>query len=225
LVLVIGLGYAMLPVGAYGAIDRFQTQRGELKRVIGNLSAIGMVSGLLVGVCLPTLLSTEVSTGEIEWVRHSQQRGAGGAWGGTIGNAIVTIPPYLTEKIFGAPFVTLSVLGLLALAYRRPRLALASGIYALTVVGLVINSMYWLLPLSYAIYPERVALLLLLPCAVGIGALLDGVRLQARHVSQSLRSRWGVHLCNRRPRRQRPGRMNADGELVLAIGIGRCTLH
>jgi hypothetical protein len=45
-----------------------------------------------------------------------------------------------------------------------------------TIIGLVINSMYWLLPLSYAMYPERVALLLLLPFAVGIGALLDGVR-------------------------------------------------
>ncbi|HYY15219.1 MAG TPA: hypothetical protein VE965_00975, partial [Gammaproteobacteria bacterium] len=123
-----------------------------------------------------TLLSTEVSPGEIEWVRHFQQRGAGGAWGGTIGNAIVTVPPYLTEKIFGAPFVVLSVLGWVVLAIRRPRLALASGVGAMTVVGLVINSMYWLLPLSYAIYPERVALLLLLPCALGIGALLDGLR-------------------------------------------------
>jgi hypothetical protein len=189
LIPVIGLGYAMLPVGAYVAIDRFHTKRAALKPVIENLLAIGLLSGLFVGVCLPTILSTAVSMAEIEWVRHFQQRGAGGAWGGTIGNAMVTIPPYLTEKIFGAPFVTLSVLGLLVLAYRRPHLALASGIYALTVVGLVINSMYWLLPLSYAIYPERVALLLLLPCAVGIGALLDGVR---HLVARRAVLLWGV---------------------------------
>jgi hypothetical protein len=176
LIPVIGYCYAMLPVGVYVVIGRWHTQRNALKRVMWNLSAIGLVSGLLVGVCLPSLLSTEVSPGEIEWVRHFQQRGAGGAWGGTIGNAIVTIPPYLTQKIFGAPYVMLSVLGLFVLAYRRPHLALASGICVLTVVGLVINSMYWLLPLSYAIYPERVALLLLLPSALGIGALLDGVR-------------------------------------------------
>jgi hypothetical protein len=44
-----------------------------------------------------------------------------------------------------------------------------------TIIGLIINSMYWLLPLSYAMYPERVALLLLVPCAVGIGALLNAV--------------------------------------------------
>jgi hypothetical protein len=176
LIPVIGLCYAMLPIGVYVAIHRFYTQREALQRIMRNLLPIGLVSGLFVGVCLPTLLSTEVSTGEIEWVRHFQQRGAGGAWGGTIGNAIATIPPYLTEKIFGAPFVVLSVLGLLVLAYRRPHVALASGICVLTVIGLVINSMYWLLPLSYAIYPERVALLLLLPSALGIGALLDGVR-------------------------------------------------
>jgi hypothetical protein len=175
LIPVIGLCYVMLPVGVYVAIDRFKSQREALKRVMWNLLAIGLVSGLLVGACLPVLLSTEVSPGEIEWVRHFQQRGAGGAWGGTIGNAIVTIPPYLMEKIFGSPFVILSVLGLLVLAYRRPHLALASGICVLAVIGLVINSMYWLLPLSYAIYPERVALLLLLPCAVGIGGLVDGV--------------------------------------------------
>ena len=184
LIPVIGLCYAMLPVAVYVVIDRFLRQRATLKRVMWNLLTIGLVSGLLVGVCLPTLLSTEVSTAEIEWVRHFQQRGAGGAWGGTIGNAIVTIPPYLTEKIFGGPFVILSVLGLLVLAYRRPHLALVSGICVLTIIGLVINSMYWLLPLSYAIYPERVALLLLLPFALGIGALLDGVRHLAarRHI-------------------------------------------
>jgi hypothetical protein len=189
LIPVIGLCYAMLPVGVYVTIDRFQTQREALQRVMCNLLGIGLVSGLLVAVCLPSLLSTDVSTGEIEWVRHFQQGGAGGAWGGTIGNAIVTIPPYLTEKIFGVPFVTLSVLGWLVLAFRRPRLALASGIGAMTVVGLVINSMYWLLPLSYAIYPERVALLLLLPCALGIGALLDGVRC---FVARSDILHWGM---------------------------------
>jgi hypothetical protein len=159
------------------------------QRVVWNLLGIGLVSGLLVGVCLPTLLSTEVSAGEIEWVRHFQQRGAGGAWGGTIGDAIVSIPLYLTEKIFGVPFVLLSVLGLLVLGCQRPRLALVSGIGALTVVGLVINSMYWLLPLSYAMYPERVALLLLLPAALGIGALLDGVR---RFIARRDILLWGM---------------------------------
>jgi hypothetical protein len=176
LIPVIGLCYAMLPVAVYVAIDRVLAPREALQRITWNLLAIGLVSGLLAGVCLPALLSAEVSAGEIDWVRQFQQRGAGGAWGGTLGNAIVTIPPYLTEKIFGVPFVVLSTLGLFVLAYRRPRLALVSGICVVTIIGLVINSMYWVLPLSYAMYPERVALLLLLPCAVGIGALLDGVR-------------------------------------------------
>jgi hypothetical protein len=40
----------------------------------------------------------------------------------------------------------------------------------------VINSTYWVLPLSYALYPERVALLLVLPCALGIAALVDRAR-------------------------------------------------
>jgi hypothetical protein len=176
LIPAIGLCYAALPVALYVAIDRLHTQRGTLKRLMWNVLVISVVSGLLVSVSLPLLLSTEVSPGEIEWVRHFQQRGAGGAWGGTIGNALITIPPYLTEKVFSTPFVMLSVVGFLALAFRRPHLARASGIFALAVVALVINSMYWFLPLSYAIYPDRVALLLLLPSALGIGALVDGVR-------------------------------------------------
>ena len=137
LIPVIGLCYtAMLPVLVYVAIDRFLRQRETLKRVMGNLLTIGLVSGLLVGVCVPTLLSTEVSTGEIEWVRHFQQRGAGGALAVAIGNAIVTIPPYLTEKIFGVPFVVLSVLGLLVPSYRRPPLALVSGICVVAIIRL-----------------------------------------------------------------------------------------
>jgi hypothetical protein len=176
LIPVIGLCYAMLPVAVYVVIYGLRTRCDAIKPLLWNLLAIGLLSGLLVGLYLPTLLSTQVSTQEIEWVRHFQQRGAGGAWGGAVGDAVVTIPAYLTQKIFGLPFVILSVLGLLALLYRRPHVALASGICVATVVGLVINSMYWLLPFSYALYPERVALLLLLPFTLGIGALLEAAR-------------------------------------------------
>ena len=130
---------------------------------------------------LPHLLSGEVSTAEVEWVRRFQQEWSGGAWGGTIGNAVVTIPVYLVEKVFGGPFLVLSGLGLLALAIQRPHFGVASAIYVLTVLALIMNSMYWLLPMSYALYPERVALLVLFPCAFGIAALLDGMyRILAR---------------------------------------------
>jgi hypothetical protein len=70
----------------------------------------------------------------------------------------------------------LSGLGFLTLVVRRPPLALACAIWGLAVVGLVVNSMYWVLPLSYALYPDRVAVLLLLPFALAIGALLESAR-------------------------------------------------
>ena len=70
LIAVIGVCYAMLAVGVYVVIDHLHTQRGDLHQIIWNLLAISVVSGLLVSVCLPHLLSTEVSSGEIEWVRH-----------------------------------------------------------------------------------------------------------------------------------------------------------
>jgi hypothetical protein len=176
LIPVVGLLYASIPVAMYVGIHDLARQQGEISRVLRNVLGIGVISSVFVAVCLPHWWSTEVSAAEVEWVKRFQQEWSGGAWGGTLGNAVLTIPQYLTEKLFGGPFLVFSSLGLLTLALRRPALAVACAIWGLTVVGLVINSMYWVLPLSYALYPERVAVLLLLPCALGIAALLDGAR-------------------------------------------------
>jgi hypothetical protein len=176
LIPVIGVLYASIPVAVYIGIRDLSGRRGEIRRVFRNVLGIGVISVLLVAVCLPHWLSTEVSATEVEWVKRFQQQWSGGAWGGTLATAVLTIPQYLTEKLFGGPFLVLSGLGLLILALRRPPLALACAIWGLTVVGLVVNSMYWVLPLSYAIYPERVAVLLLLPFALGIAALLHSAR-------------------------------------------------
>jgi hypothetical protein len=176
LIPVIGGLYAVIPVMAYAGLCGLLARRGERRHIIWNLLGIGAICAILLAPSLPNLLSVHVSTGEIEWVKHFQRLDSGGAWGGTLGNALVTIPQYLTEKIFGGHFLTLSCLGLITLSYCRPHLAVPSIICVFTVIGLVINSMYWVLPFSYAIYPERTALLLLLPFSLGIGALLDGVR-------------------------------------------------
>ena len=82
----------------------------------------------------------------------------------------------------------LSVLGCLVLAYRRPHLAFASDFGMLTVRSLVINSMYWLLPLPYAMYPERVSLPVV-ASPLGIGVPLDGVR---RLVPRRDHLLWGM---------------------------------
>jgi hypothetical protein len=176
LIPVVGMLYTSIPIAMYIGSRDFSGQREVIGRVIRNVLGIGVISVVLVAVCLPHWRSTEVSAGEIEWVKQFQQRGAGGAWGGTLGNAVLTIPQYLTEKVFGGPFLVLSGLGFLPLAVCRPSLALACAIWGLTVVGLVVNSMYWVLPLSYALYPDRVAMLLLLPAALTTAALLDSAR-------------------------------------------------
>ena len=176
LIPVIGFLYALIPVAVYIGSRGLSDQRGEFRRVLRNLLGIGFITVLLVAGWLPHWWSAEVSATEVEWVKRFQQEWSGGAWGGTLGNAVMTIPQYLTEKVFGISFVVISALGLLTLALRRPPLALACTIGALTVVGLVINSMYWVLPLSYALYPDRVVMLLLMPFALGIGALLESVQ-------------------------------------------------
>jgi hypothetical protein len=176
LIPVIGLLYTILPLAVYVGIRERAVWRGKGPLIMRNMLGIGVISALLLAVCLPHLFATEVSAAEVEWVRRFQQQWSGGAWGGTLDNALVTIPQYLAEKVFGGTFLALSCLAMVTLAYRRPSLASASLIWILTVVGLIINSMYWLLPLSYALYPERVALLLLVPFSLSIGAVLDGVR-------------------------------------------------
>ena len=181
LIPVIGFFYSVIPLALYLSVSGRADWKGEAPLVVRNLLGVGMLTLLLLMPSLPHLLSGEVSTAEVEWVRRFQQEWSGGAWGGTIGNAVVTIPVYLVEKVFGGPFLVLSGLGLLILAIQRPRFGVASAIYVLTVLVLIMNSMYWLLPISYALYPERVALLLLFPCAFGVAALLDGIhRILAR---------------------------------------------
>jgi hypothetical protein len=176
LIPVIGMVYSSIPFAVYRGIRDLSGERGERRRVFWNVLGIGSISMLLIAVCLPHWWSTDVSAAEVEWVKRFQQQWSGGAWGGTLGNAVLTIPQYLMEKVFGGTFLVLSGLGLLTLALRRPRLALTCAIWGLTVVGLVINSMYWVVPLSYTLYPERVSMLLLLPFAISIGGLLDLAR-------------------------------------------------
>jgi hypothetical protein len=176
LIPVIGVMYVACPLVASMAINRLSLTRDEAKSILWNLLTIGVLSAALAAMCLPSLLTVEVSQAEIEEVKEFQRHVAGGAWSGTLAAAPVSIPRYLVKKIFGFPFVALGMAGLLALGVVRPYVAIASAIAALTTTALVINSMYWVLPLSYALYPERVALLLLLPLALGIAALVAAVR-------------------------------------------------
>lgn len=173
---VVGSFYALIPVAAYWGIRSLYVSPNKIRPVVRNLLGVSMVAAVLLIPYLPDLVSTEVSATEIKWVQDWQRVNSGAAWGGTFANAITTVPQYLKEKVYGGPFLILSSLGFIALVLRRPSLAMPSLIFSLTVVGLVINSMYWVLPLSYAIYPERMALMLLLPFSLSIGALVGGVR-------------------------------------------------
>lgn len=176
LVPVVGSLYALVPVVAYWGISGSFGSWEEVKTAIRNLAGIGLIGMILVTPYLANLSSTQVSPAEVQWVQEFQRHGSGGAWEGTVRNALSTIPRYLREKIYGKPFLTLGFVGIIVLAFRKPQLAAVSFIFSLTVIGLVIDSMYWILPLSYALYPERTALLLLLPFSLGIASLIDGIR-------------------------------------------------
>lgn len=172
----IGVLYALIPVATYWGVKMVRGTPDAIKPIIRHLLGTALISAILLVPYLPDLIATEVSAMEIQWVQDWQRVRSGGAWGGTLADAIITVPSYLRQKIYGAPFLFLSAVGFLALAISRSPLLIPSVAFAVTVVGLVINSMYWVLPLSYALYPERVALLVLLPAGLGIGALIDGLR-------------------------------------------------
>jgi hypothetical protein len=92
LIPIIGLVYASVPIAVYLAISRPSLGREEAKHVLWNLLNIGVLSLALVAMCLPNMLAVEVSQTEIEWVKAFQRHMAGGAWGGTLADAPVTIP-------------------------------------------------------------------------------------------------------------------------------------
>lgn len=190
LVPVISSFYALLPVALYMLIRGTWVSGEEARVIFWNVLRIGLATGLLLLPYIPNFLTAHVSVAEIDFVKDFQRHLAGGAWGGTLKNAVITIPKYLA-RIYGWIFVVLGILGSIFFTLRWRRLAVLGFIFSAAAVALVINSMYWIIPFSYAIYPERTALLLLLPFSFGIASLIDWAQRQVPKQSVL----WTMALC------------------------------
>jgi len=142
----------------------------EWIRWIGRGSGILVVALLL---CLPMLLKerAHVSQWELDWVRDWQRTG-GGAWHGTLLNSPITVTRFV-GKVLGWGVFLLAPPGFLLSLKRDRWRAVATLFTCMSVFGVVVNSHYWWLPLSYALYPERVVVLLLLPLGVMAGCFLE----------------------------------------------------
>jgi hypothetical protein len=69
------------------------------------------------------------------------------------------------------PAVTAASIALL-LVFRQWRPVLLVSLFVLYIFGLMLNSAYWLLPVSELLYPERVAYFMIVACSFFLGYLL-----------------------------------------------------
>ena len=142
---------------------------GRLKAYAGRGFLVFLIALLLVGPFLAGF-SPEVSEGEVQWCK-SWQRDEGHSWNGTIQDSLRTIPLYI-RFTFKNPFVYIILLGMF-ISTLSWKMRLSVFLSSLVPIGLVVNSQYWILPFSYALYPERMAMMLLAPMSVICAGLVD----------------------------------------------------
>lgn len=151
-----------------------RTESSARAALIGRGLALTAVCALLL---LPYLaqLTLELTVAELDWIRGWQRLGAH-VPPGPAALLPVTIFWHIGRRL-GLVLLGWLVVALVLRRVRRPAppivedLVLGAG-----VLLLVLNARVWVLPASYAIYPDRVMLLLILPAARIIGSALSTLR-------------------------------------------------
>jgi hypothetical protein len=115
------------------------------------------------------------------WVRNTDW-----VWHGTISDFAWTIPLYIKGYVFGKLDVFLSVLffvivvGVACLFAQDLKRGIQHMVFLLACVLVILNAKYWVLPFSYAIYPERVTIMVIVPLSLFFAfaseSLLDHLR-------------------------------------------------
>lgn len=127
------------------------------------------------------------------------------AWDGTIYNFLWTIPAYIKMYLFGGGryitylifngleskiILAVSLIGVIFLFRRSAVSCLLYAGWLIIAVLLILNTRYWILPFSYAIYPERVPLLALIPLSVyfahGLEAPLQFIKTKNKYIASSI---------------------------------------
>jgi hypothetical protein len=134
------------------------------------LSTLAVICLFLI-VVSPYLLNinfdvvTPSVTGWIKnWVRNASH-----VWRGSITDFYWSIPVYIYDQIFFRNLsrtlltVCISIYGLIVLSKEKKELSFLHGSLFLMCILLVLNTQYWILPLSYLIYPERTAIMVIIP--------------------------------------------------------------
>lgn len=102
-------------------------------------------------------------------------------WSGVFDWTILTGISEYMKHTFDSPIIIAYILALCIIGLSHRRSLLPHMVIILGTCLLILNSKAWLLPFSSLLYPKRIALLLLIPMALGIAtALQDTIRVVCR---------------------------------------------
>jgi len=132
-----------------------------------------LILAVFILLCLPYLISADFGAGTAEiqnWIRGWNIRTLKinvttvGFW-----DMLFKTLKFTVNYVFGIfRYIAfpLSFLGIFLLWRENWKKALQYLIFAILCIALIVNVKYWALPLSYLIYPERTAVLIIIPMAV-----------------------------------------------------------
>jgi hypothetical protein len=106
----------------------------------------------------------------VEWIRDFINRTTESyAWHGTAANFIWTIPIYIARFLGLTYWGWLTALGFIFLFYKDTKTAIVYIFNLIVAILLILNVKYWILPFSCSIYPERVAMMAVIPISLFFG--------------------------------------------------------
>lgn len=163
---VYGFFYIYLPV----FIIKFMKEIKFKKQILKN--------GLLTFLCISLFIipyfinyqHINVSADEQNW-QLQRNTDKFFSWKGDITNFIFTIPSFLM-LVFGSNFILISLMGLYV-SINDKKLFRNIMIMILSIVLVIINSRYNILPLSFILLSERVATILIIPLSIAIGLMIQ----------------------------------------------------
>lgn len=113
----------------------------------------------------------------VEWIRSwVNQPSEGFVWHGTAANFIWAIPIYIVRSLGLTYWGWLAVLGVIFLFYKNTKTAIVYIASLIAAILLILNTKYWILPFSYSLYPERIAMMAIIPISLFFGYVFEHMR-------------------------------------------------
>ena len=175
LTIPVAIAVAAAPPVLWGLARSRFSLAGARAVAFSMLVATGVVAATLAPFFM-LMLTNRVSDAEIDWI-WAYQDGVIRSIFGEGGEGAIA---YLGGNAVGWCALVLGAAGLITIVRRHLILGSASIMFAACVWVLVVHGRLWNLPLSAVLYPDRIALLLVIPLAIGLGVIADAALASAR---------------------------------------------